>query len=154
MPEGPEIRLAADKVARVLVDKRIESVSFGQLQLRRFEKRLAGAIVTAVDTRGKAMLTRFDNGLTIYSHNQLYGRWYTVRRPRMPKTSRQLRIELCTESHKALLYSASDIDVLDEDQLLTHPFLWGVMITLPAILGYTVFAYRVFWGKTRELSYD
>ena len=25
---------------------------------------------------------------------------------------------------------------------------------LPAILGYTVFAYRVFWGKTRELSYD
>ena len=34
------------------------------------------------------------------------------------------------------------------------PVLWGVIITLPAILGYTVFAYRVFWGKTRELSYD
>ena len=32
--------------------------------------------------------------------------------------------------------------------------LWGVVITLPAILGYTVFAYRVFWGKTRELTYD
>ena len=32
--------------------------------------------------------------------------------------------------------------------------LWGVVITLPAILGYTVFSYRVFWGKTRELSYD
>jgi cytochrome d ubiquinol oxidase subunit II len=32
--------------------------------------------------------------------------------------------------------------------------LWGVLITLPAILGYTVFSYRVFWGKTRELSYD
>ena len=32
--------------------------------------------------------------------------------------------------------------------------LWGVVITLPAILGYTAFAYRVFWGKTRELSYD
>ncbi|MGB5719931.1 MAG: cytochrome d ubiquinol oxidase subunit II [Woeseiaceae bacterium] len=32
--------------------------------------------------------------------------------------------------------------------------LWGVLITVPAILGYTVFAYRVFWGKTRELSYD
>jgi cytochrome d ubiquinol oxidase subunit II len=32
--------------------------------------------------------------------------------------------------------------------------LWGVVVTLPAILGYTVFAYRVFWGKTRELSYD
>ncbi len=32
--------------------------------------------------------------------------------------------------------------------------LWGVAITLPAILGYTFFAYRIFWGKTRELSYD
>ncbi|MEL7186601.1 MAG: endonuclease VIII [Pseudomonadota bacterium] len=123
MPEGPEIRLAADKIAKVLVGKRIEDVGFGLPQLRRFEKQLAGNVVTAVDTRGKAMLTRFDNDLTIYSHNQLYGRWYTVRRPRMPKTKRQLRIELCTETHKALLYSASDIDVLDDEQLLTHPFL-------------------------------
>ena len=32
--------------------------------------------------------------------------------------------------------------------------LWGVAITFPAILGYTVFAYRIFWGKTQELSYD
>ena len=123
MPEGPEIRLAADRVARVLVGNRVENVSFGLPQLQGFEKRLTGNTVTAVDTRGKAMLTRFDNGLTIYSHNQLYGRWYTVRRPRMPRTGRQLRIELCTRTHKALLYSASDIDVLDDDQLLKHPFL-------------------------------
>jgi endonuclease-8 len=41
----------------------------------------------------------------------------------MPRTSRQLRIELCTQTHRALLYSASDIDVLDDDQLLIHPFL-------------------------------
>ena len=123
MPEGPEIRLAADKVAAVLVDETIESVSFGLPKLRRYEKRLAGNTVTAVDTRGKAMLTRFDNGLTLYSHNQLYGRWYTVRRPRMPKTDRQLRVELTTPTHKALLYSASDIDVLDEAGLAKHPFL-------------------------------
>jgi len=31
--------------------------------------------------------------------------------------------------------------------------LVGTAIVLPAILGYTVFAYRVFWGKTRSLSY-
>ena len=123
MPEGPEIRRAADKVAAVLVGKEIESVSFGLPQLRRFEKRLRGRTVTTVDTRGKAMLTRFDHGLTIYSHNQLYGRWYTVRRPRMPKINRKLRIELVTSTHKALLYSASDIDVLREDELETHPFL-------------------------------
>jgi len=31
--------------------------------------------------------------------------------------------------------------------------LVGVAITLPAILGYTIFSYRIFHGKTRELSY-
>ena len=31
--------------------------------------------------------------------------------------------------------------------------LVGTAIVLPAIVGYTVFAYRVFWGKTRDLSY-
>ncbi|MBT8107030.1 MAG: endonuclease VIII [Gammaproteobacteria bacterium] len=123
MPEGPEIRRAADKVAAVLVGKTIEKVSFGLPRLRRFEARLQGRAVTAVDTRGKAMLTRFDNDLCIYSHNQLYGRWYTVRRPRMPKTGRQLRIALQTDTHQALLYSASDIDVLDDKGLATHPFL-------------------------------
>jgi endonuclease-8 len=98
MPEGPEIRRAADKVAAVLVGKNIEEVGFGLERLKRFEKRLSGHTVTAVDT-------------------------HTVRRPRMPKTQRQLRVELCTETHKALLYSASDIAVLDAKGLLAHPFL-------------------------------
>ncbi len=31
--------------------------------------------------------------------------------------------------------------------------LAGVAITLPAIVGYTIFMYRVFWGKARELTY-
>ena len=29
----------------------------------------------------------------------------------------------------------------------------GVVITLPAIIVYTIFMYRVFWGKARELTY-
>jgi cytochrome d ubiquinol oxidase subunit II len=31
--------------------------------------------------------------------------------------------------------------------------LLGTALTVPAIIGYTVFAYRVFWGKARELTY-
>lgn len=31
--------------------------------------------------------------------------------------------------------------------------LWGAALAVPAILGYTVFAYRVFWGKSGELKY-
>jgi cytochrome d ubiquinol oxidase subunit II len=31
--------------------------------------------------------------------------------------------------------------------------LIGALIVLPAIFGYTIYAYRVFWGKARELTY-
>ncbi|NNF52393.1 MAG: endonuclease VIII [Gammaproteobacteria bacterium] len=123
MPEGPEIRRAADQIARVLVDQRIESIKFGLPRLRHFSRKLQGQLVTGIDTHGKAMLTRFDNGLTLYSHNQLYGRWYTRVRPTLPKTNRQLRVALHTATHSALLYSASDISVMDEAQLAEHPFL-------------------------------
>jgi len=29
----------------------------------------------------------------------------------------------------------------------------GVAITLPVIIIYTIFMYRVFWGKARDLTY-
>ncbi len=123
MPEGPEIRLAADRIEKVLRGQTIDEVALNLPRLRRFEKRLTGRSVRDVATRGKAMLTRFDNGLTLYSHNQLYGRWYVTRRPRLPDTKRQLRVALHTATHSAVLYSASDLAVLTERQLNRHPFL-------------------------------
>jgi cytochrome d ubiquinol oxidase subunit II len=30
---------------------------------------------------------------------------------------------------------------------------YGVLVVLPVIIGYTVFAYRVFWGKSTQLQY-
>jgi len=123
VPEGPEIRRAADRIADVLVGRRIEQAFFAFPDLQPFEERLRGSVVEAVDTRGKAMLTRFDNELTLYSHNQLYGRWFTVRRGKLPETRRSLRVALHTNSDSALLYSASDISVLTPGQLESHPFL-------------------------------
>jgi endonuclease-8 len=123
MPEGPEIRRAADKIARVLVGQPVVAIEFGLPELERFRRRLEGRTVTAVETRGKAMLTRFDNDLALYSHNQLYGRWYTTRRPRLPETARSLRVALHTPTHSALLYSASDIEVLTPAREARHPFL-------------------------------
>ncbi len=123
MPEGPEIRRAADTIAAGIVGRPTEAVWFGLEPLKRFEPILSGATVTAVDTHGKAMLTRFDNGLTIYSHNQLYGRWYLVGRGETPAVKRQLRLALHNAEHSALLYSASEIQVLTREQEAAHPFL-------------------------------
>ena len=123
MPEGPEIRLAADKIAKVLVDKPIESFFFGLPDLARWEEEFVSSYVISIETRGKALLTHFANGLTIYSHNQLYGRWDVVKRNRLPSTGRSLRMAIHTAEHSALLYSASDISVWETERLLEHPFL-------------------------------
>ncbi len=42
MPEGPEIRLAADKIADVLENKVIEAVSFGQPKMMRYAEDFQG----------------------------------------------------------------------------------------------------------------
>lgn len=123
MPEGPEIRRAADRLAKVLLGQRLVDVSLTVPELARYERRLDGARVTSIAPRGKAMLIGFDNALTLYSHNQLYGRWYVVKRDRWPRTNRQLRVALHTDTHSALLYSATDIAVLNKKQLASHPFL-------------------------------
>ena len=123
MPEGPEIRRAADKIESVLKNKTIEKVEFGLKPLKKYAKPLTGTNVLSLETRGKALLTHFDSGTTIYSHNQLYGVWRVVKRDKLPKTNRQLRLALHTHRHSALLYSASDISVWDTDHIEEHPFL-------------------------------
>ena len=123
MPEGPEIRRAADKIESVLKNKTIEKVEFGLKPLKKYAKPLTGTNVLSLETRGKALLTHFDSGTTIYSHNQLYGVWRIVQRDKLPKTNRQLRLALHTEQHSALLYSASDISVWDTELIDQHPFL-------------------------------
>lgn len=37
--------------------------------------------------------------------------------------------------------------------LLIAVCMIGVCISVPAIIAYTVFSYRVFWGKATELRY-
>jgi len=123
MPEGPEIRLAADKIANVLVGHPVKEVYFAFPELQPFSVDLEGETVTHVATYGKAMVTRFTNGLNIYSHNQLYGRWEVRRAYNYPQTKRSLRLAIHNAQHSALLYSASDIMVLSDEELPNHPFI-------------------------------
>lgn len=123
MPEGPEIRRVATRIHRVLAGREAQEVVFTQPNVAGFGPKLSGQQVEWVSSRGKALLTRFDGGLTIYSHNQLYGRWYITRRDKPPRTNRTLRLAIYTETHSALLYSASDIEVHTPESLLHQKYL-------------------------------
>ena len=123
MPEGPEIRIAADRIHRAIAGRPCTSVHFAFNHLRSYEEKLSGVSILEVTSRGKAMLTRFENGWSIYSHNQLYGVWRIIKAGQLPNTGRQLRLALHNQTHSALLYSASDIEVLPSADEGQHPFL-------------------------------
>ena len=126
MPEGPEIRRAADQLAAAMVGKPLTEVWFAFPALKTYEPALMGETIDAFETRGKALLTHFSNGLTLYSHTQLYGVWRVVPSGTEPNTSRQLRVRLGNADRAILLYSASDIELLNADTLGAHPFLQRV----------------------------
>ena len=123
MPEGPEIRRAADQLVAAIRNEPLRHVELNLPGIERYAAALVGQRVLAITPRGKALLTRFDGGKVLYSHNQLYGVWRVARAGERPATTRQLRVVLETERKALLLYSASDISMLDESALSAHPFL-------------------------------
>jgi endonuclease VIII len=123
MPEGPEIKRAADRIAKAIAHQPITSLFFAFEHLKSYEQILQPHEILAVQPRGKAMLIQFDNQLSIYSHNQLYGVWMIRNAHDYPQTKRQLRLAIHTPKKSALLYSASDIAVLDQVAVALHPFL-------------------------------
>ena len=123
MPEGPEVKRLAQRLGKVLVGKPLSSVAFSYRTLGTFDQELSSSEIELVDSRGKALLIRFCCGKTIYSHNQLYGKWIVTRAGVEPKTGRTKRLVIQTSQHRAALYSASEIEVLENSAVLDHSFL-------------------------------
>jgi len=123
MPEGPEIRRAADQLAKAVVGQPLASAYFAFPELKRHQRDLVGRRIRAIEPHGKALLTHFDHGLTLYSHNQLYGVWKVAKAGERPESTRSLRVALETARKAILLFSASDVAMWRTDELARHPFL-------------------------------
>lgn len=126
MPEGPEIRRAADRLAAAVAGQVLVRAQFAFPTLKRFERTLPGRRILSITPRGKALLTAFDDGWTLYTHNQLYGVWQVAGPGERPDTTRSLRVALETRRASILLYSASDIELWRSDEIERHPFLQGL----------------------------
>jgi endonuclease-8 len=123
MPEGPEIKRAADQIAQVLARRTAVQVEFGLPQLKKLGPKLSGRKIDAVEARGKALLIHFEGNDSLYTHNQLYGRWVIAKASERPHSSRSLRLAIDTRSASALLYSASDIALWKRADLASHPYI-------------------------------
>jgi endonuclease-8 len=142
MPEGPEIRRAADRLAEAVAGQRLTLAWFAFPALKRWEKPLRGRRIESITPHGKALLTRFDNGHTLYSHNQLYGVWRIAAPGEREEGARSLRVALETADAAILLYSASDVSMWRTDEVHAHPFLakLGPDVLDPALDAKTVTA--------------
>lgn len=123
MPEGPEMYRIARKVSDTLGRDALTEIWFAFERLQVWSERLVGQPLANIETLGKALLLRFADDTVIYTHNQLYGRWMFADAGRRPDTNRQLRLALSSKTRSALLYSASDIEVIPAGQLNEHPFV-------------------------------
>jgi len=127
MPEGPEIRREAVAIAQVIVDQPLVRIDYRVPRLARRARTLRGATVTSVSSRGKAMLIAYSNGLTHYSHNQLYGKWRVLAVARLARLlerrERSIRVILQTATHAAVLLSATQIELLTRAELARQPYL-------------------------------
>lgn len=123
MPEGPEIHREADKIRKAIGGTECNYVYFYHDHLKSFEKELTGLTVESVEAYGKGLVIGLNSDYYIYSHNQLYGKWVIKPAGEYPKTNRQLRVELQNNHKSALLYSASEIDVMDSESIKDHPYL-------------------------------
>lgn len=127
MPEGPEIRREAEALARILVDQPLVRIEYRVPRLARRARTLRGAQITDVTSHGKALLIAYSNGLTHYSHNQLYGKWRVVTVGRLArlldKRAPSVRVLLETTTHAAVLLSATQIELLTAAELAEQPYL-------------------------------
>jgi endonuclease-8 len=128
------MRRAAAELDAVLRGRRAHRVWFRFPRLRSAADRFTGQRIRGVRARGKALIVDFANGESIYTHNQLYGKWLVGPAGERPETKRELRLALETRVHAALLYSASAIDVLRTADVDTHPYVrrLGVELLDPA----------------------
>ena len=123
MPEGPEIWRTADSLTNALKNRPIENLYFAFDELKDYEAKLKGQSVKNVEARGKALLTFFDNNKVMYSHNQLYGKWMVSDSGEQPDTNRSLRVAIHNSKKSAYLFSASEIEMLDREEVDQHSYI-------------------------------
>lgn len=122
MPEGPEIHYAADRLARVLAGETVVDAAFKDPALQKQRAKVRGRRVLAVEARGKAILTAFDSGWTLYTHNHLLGFWKLVDdAAELTETVPRVRLE--TVRGIAALYAAPSVVLWKTGDIDAHPYI-------------------------------
>src|SRR5688572_12828491 len=126
MPEGDTILAIAGLLRPVLVEEPVERIRTPQRRhaLDRWPEKLAGARVRAIDTHGKHLFVRWDNGLTIHGHLRMSGRWGIFERPfDQGRRARSAWLVLETEAHAVVQFRGPVLNLIKDRRLGYDPYL-------------------------------
>jgi endonuclease-8 len=117
MPEGDTIHRAARRVGAALVGSEIRSIEMPQPRHSkdRWDERLKGRDVKAVDAHGKHLFVRFDGDLTLHSHLRMGGSWGVY--PRGGKWHRGAHrawLVIKTDEHEVVQFDGPVLELVTE----------------------------------------
>jgi endonuclease VIII len=123
MPEGDTVWLAGRRLHNALAGQRLTGSDFRVPQLATTD--LTGRVVREVVSRGKHLLTRIDDDLTLHTHFRMDGTWHLYRTGDRWRGGPdwQVRVVLATEPWQAVGYRLPVIELLarnDEHRAVGH----------------------------------
>ncbi len=126
MPEGDSIHHAARRIRPVLLGGPLDGVRTPSPRTapKRWDRRLAGATVVAVEAKGKHLLIRFADGLVLHSHLRMTGSWSV--RPdgaRWPRAPRRAWLVLRRGGHDVIQFDGPFLELRTTAQVATDPRL-------------------------------
>ncbi|HLL87028.1 MAG TPA: DNA-formamidopyrimidine glycosylase family protein [Thermoleophilaceae bacterium] len=129
MPEGDTIHSAARQLAAALVGREVVAIETPQPRHRldRWAERLSGRAVHAVDAKGKHLLVRFDNDLTIHSHLRMGGAWRVYRRgERWHRSRRRAWLVLRTREHEVVQFDGPVLELMTDGRARSDARIAGL----------------------------
>ncbi len=122
MPEGDTLVRAAAGLRPWLLNRRVTGARARQPGPQ--VERIVGARITGVDTAGKNLLLRLDNGLEVRTHLGMHGSWHRYRPGeawRRPPSRARLVLEV--EGSVAVCFDAPTVELFEQRAAHLHPSL-------------------------------
>jgi endonuclease VIII len=126
VPEGDTILSIAGQLRPVLVGKPIVELATPQRRhaLDRWPEKLGGAQVGSIDTHGKHLFLRFDNGLTIHSHLRMSGRWRVFEQGfDWARRARAAWLVIVAASQVVVQFNGPILELMRDSRLRYDPYL-------------------------------
>lgn len=121
MPEGDTVWLAGHRLRRALDGATLTRSDFRVPRYATVD--LSGVVISDVVSRGKHLLWRLDNGLTLHTHFKMDGAWHLYRRNRAVPIDHEVRAVLETTEWVAVARRMAVLDLIEtarEDEVVGH----------------------------------